>query len=170
VLEVSDQSIRRWVKAGELKAYKPKKEYRIAESDLQEFLEGRAVPLVQAPLPDLEDERREYPYPWMASSLAWLIEYWTHIVESRSNPAYSRTIAVICFDVIDGVTLRHEENWEHLPEDEKAERRNLAERLDTLAMQGFAHYRASKAAQAAEVREIERRREEIRQRTRELSA
>jgi excisionase family DNA binding protein len=65
LLEVSDQSIRRWIKAGELKAYKPKKEYRIAESDLQEFLEGRAVPLVQAPLPEpslfngLEEERRE---------------------------------------------------------------------------------------------------------------
>jgi excisionase family DNA binding protein len=68
LLEVSDQSIRRWIKAGELKAYKPKKEYRIAESDLQEFLEGRAVPLVQTPSPEpslfngLEDERRETPY------------------------------------------------------------------------------------------------------------
>jgi excisionase family DNA binding protein len=49
-LEVSDQSIRRWVKAGELRAYKPKKEYRIAESDLEEFLKERQVPLVQAPL------------------------------------------------------------------------------------------------------------------------
>lgn len=58
LLKVSDQSIRRWVKAGELKAYKPKKEYRIAESDLQEFLEGRTVPLVQTPLPELPEERR----------------------------------------------------------------------------------------------------------------
>jgi excisionase family DNA binding protein len=58
LLKVSDQSIRRWVKAGELKAYKPKKEYRIAESDLQEFLEGRTVPLVQTPLPKLPEERR----------------------------------------------------------------------------------------------------------------
>ncbi len=49
---MSDQSIRRWIKAGELKAYKPKKEYRIAESDLQEFIEGRAVPLVQTPAPE----------------------------------------------------------------------------------------------------------------------
>ncbi len=53
-LEVSDQSVRRWVKAGELKAYKPKKEYRIAESDLREFLEERqAGPLGSAtPLQD----------------------------------------------------------------------------------------------------------------------
>jgi excisionase family DNA binding protein len=170
VLEVSDQSIRRWVKAGELKAYKPKKEYRIAESDLQEFLEGRAVPLVQAPLPDLEDERREYPYPWMANSLAWLIEYWTHIVESRSNPAYSRTIAVLCYDVIDAATLAWGDEWERLSEKEKNERRSVAGRLDALAQQGFEHYKASKAAQEAEVQQIERRREEIRRRTAEISA
>jgi excisionase family DNA binding protein len=50
LLEVSEQSVRRWIKAGELVAYKPKKEYRIAETDLRQFLEGRrAVPLAQAP-------------------------------------------------------------------------------------------------------------------------
>jgi excisionase family DNA binding protein len=57
VLEVSDQSIRRWVKAGELRAFKPKKEYRIAESDLQEFLKERRVPLVQARLLDFGEEQ-----------------------------------------------------------------------------------------------------------------
>jgi excisionase family DNA binding protein len=59
MLGVSDQSVRRWIKAGELKAYKPKKEYRIAESDLREFLEERqAGPLAQAPLPDFDLQRR----------------------------------------------------------------------------------------------------------------
>ena len=62
LLEVSDQSIRRWVKAGELRAYKPKKEYRIAESDLEEFLKERRVPLVQARLLSLEEEQREPSY------------------------------------------------------------------------------------------------------------
>jgi excisionase family DNA binding protein len=57
-LEVSDQSIRRWVKAGELRAYKPKKEYRIAESDLEEFLKERRVPLVQARLLNFQEEQR----------------------------------------------------------------------------------------------------------------
>jgi excisionase family DNA binding protein len=55
---VSDQSIRRWVKAGELRAYKPKKEYRITESDLEEFLKERRVPLVQARLLNFEQEQR----------------------------------------------------------------------------------------------------------------
>lgn len=62
LLEVSDQSIRRWIKAGELRAYKPKKEYRIAESDLEEFLKERRVPLVQARLLNFGEERREAIY------------------------------------------------------------------------------------------------------------
>jgi excisionase family DNA binding protein len=58
LLEVSDQSIRRWVKAGELRAYKPKKEYRIAKSDLEAFLKERRVPLVQDRLLDFGEEPR----------------------------------------------------------------------------------------------------------------
>jgi excisionase family DNA binding protein len=58
LLEVSDQSIRRWVKAGELRAYKPKKEYRIAKSDLEAFLKERRVPLVQSRLLDFGEEPR----------------------------------------------------------------------------------------------------------------
>jgi excisionase family DNA binding protein len=42
-LGVSDQTVRRWVKAGELAAYKPGKEYRVKGSDLEEFLETREV-------------------------------------------------------------------------------------------------------------------------------
>jgi excisionase family DNA binding protein len=50
-LGVSVYTVRRWIKAGELKAYKPKKEYRIAEADLQRFLEdNQAGPLAPAPL------------------------------------------------------------------------------------------------------------------------
>jgi excisionase family DNA binding protein len=58
-LGVSDQTVRRWVKAGELAAYKPGKEYRIKGSDLEEFLQTREVsPKVQASLPDFGDGRR----------------------------------------------------------------------------------------------------------------
>jgi excisionase family DNA binding protein len=42
-LGVSDQTVRRWVKAGELAAYKPGKEYRIKGSALEEFLKTREV-------------------------------------------------------------------------------------------------------------------------------
>jgi excisionase family DNA binding protein len=42
-LQVSDQTVRRWVKSGKLTAYKPGLEYRIREADLEEFLRAREV-------------------------------------------------------------------------------------------------------------------------------
>lgn len=59
-LGVSDQTVRRWVKAGELPAYKPGKEYRIKSGDLDEFLKTREVaPKAPAPLsPPPAEERR----------------------------------------------------------------------------------------------------------------
>jgi excisionase family DNA binding protein len=62
-LGTSTQTVRRWVKAGELPAYKPGKEWRIRESDLAEFLEARSTPKVQAPLSPSEDEERRLPAP-----------------------------------------------------------------------------------------------------------
>jgi excisionase family DNA binding protein len=52
-LNVSEQTIRRWVKSGRLKAYKPGLEWRIAPEDLDEFLEARSSPKPQAS-PSLE--------------------------------------------------------------------------------------------------------------------
>jgi excisionase family DNA binding protein len=50
ILRVSDQSVRRWIKAGELRATKPGKEYRIGHSNLEEFLRAREPrPKVAAP-------------------------------------------------------------------------------------------------------------------------
>jgi excisionase family DNA binding protein len=60
-LKVSEQTVRRWVKSGRLKAYKPGLEYRIQASDLQGFLESR-TPKAEAPSPSppelSEEERR----------------------------------------------------------------------------------------------------------------
>jgi excisionase family DNA binding protein len=48
-LQVSDQSVRRWIKAGRLAAYKPGLEWRIRPRDLEDFLEARSyVPKAQA--------------------------------------------------------------------------------------------------------------------------
>jgi excisionase family DNA binding protein len=74
-LQVSDQTVRRWVKAGKLAAYKPGLEYRIRESDLEEFLAAREVrpkgpapsPLEPSLLNGLEEDRRlRYLRPWRA--------------------------------------------------------------------------------------------------------
>jgi excisionase family DNA binding protein len=42
-LGVDVQTVRRWIKAGDLPAFKPGKEYRVREADLQEFLAAREV-------------------------------------------------------------------------------------------------------------------------------
>jgi excisionase family DNA binding protein len=42
-LGVSVYTVRRWVKTGQLRAFKPGKEYRIQKSDLEEFLRAREV-------------------------------------------------------------------------------------------------------------------------------
>jgi transcriptional regulator with XRE-family HTH domain len=142
----------------------------------------------------LEDERRGYPYPWMTNTLARVIEDWQHTVEdpskrgpahTKEDPAYSRAIyrraiATACSDVIAGVvlierdTLHSGEEWNRLPESEKRERLEVAKRLDALARQALEQYKASEAAQEADVEALELRREhsskEIRQLTAEISA
>ena len=57
-LQVSDQSVRRWIKAGKLAAYKPGLEWRIRPTDLENFLQAHSYPKVQAPLPESSEERR----------------------------------------------------------------------------------------------------------------
>jgi excisionase family DNA binding protein len=42
-LGVDVQTVRRWIQSGKLKAFKPGKEYRIREADLEEFLAAREV-------------------------------------------------------------------------------------------------------------------------------
>jgi excisionase family DNA binding protein len=42
-LGVDVETVRRWIKAGRLRAFKPGKEYRILKSDLEEFLRAREV-------------------------------------------------------------------------------------------------------------------------------
>ncbi len=42
-LQVSDRTVRRWIKSRALPAYKPGREYRIRPSDLDQFVEARRV-------------------------------------------------------------------------------------------------------------------------------
>jgi excisionase family DNA binding protein len=42
-LGVSVYTVRRWIKEGKLRAFRPGKEYRIREADLEEFLRAREV-------------------------------------------------------------------------------------------------------------------------------
>jgi excisionase family DNA binding protein len=82
-LQVSDQSVRRWIKAGKLAAYKPGLEWRIRPSDLEDFLETRSYPKVQAPLPsgDPQAGRRYSPTDQEIKSLV----RWLSFLEHRLN-------------------------------------------------------------------------------------
>jgi excisionase family DNA binding protein len=42
-LSVDVQTVRRWIQSGKLRAFKPGKEYRVREADLEEFLAAREV-------------------------------------------------------------------------------------------------------------------------------
>ena len=92
-LGVSDQTVRRWVKAGELAAYKPGKEYRIKGSDLEEFLQTREVgPKAAAPsLPfeDQDERRREVFY---AIWLEYVDRWASHWEEKAERGELSREL------------------------------------------------------------------------------
>lgn len=54
VLGVSEQTARRWVKSGKLKAYKPGLRYLVPASAIEELLEGAEAPKVLLPFDVLE--------------------------------------------------------------------------------------------------------------------
>ena len=54
LMGVSERTVRRWIKAGRIKAYKPGRDYRIPETGLRAFIEESEIsPKDQAP-PSLE--------------------------------------------------------------------------------------------------------------------
>jgi hypothetical protein len=133
------------------------------------------------------EQRREYPYPWMANAFDKLIEVWEDQVERRESPMLSRSIAINCHMASDALTRAADligtwgsgqltaQEWSAVENEYKAFRRQwweVDDRLHEIARKGLEHYEASQA-DADEVRELwelQQRREEIRRRTRELSA
>jgi excisionase family DNA binding protein len=97
-LGVDVQTVRRWIQSGRLRAFKPGKEYRVREADLEEFLAAREVrpkgpapsPLEPSLLNGLEEERRSsYLNAWRA--FVWkLVQRW-----EGEPPQTSREIAVV---------------------------------------------------------------------------
>ncbi len=55
-LGVSVYTVRRWIKSGDLLAYRPGKEYRVRESDLEKFLEAHRPKVAAPPSPEAPDE------------------------------------------------------------------------------------------------------------------
>lgn len=165
----SERTLYRWIKSGKLKAYKPGRDYEIPESAIQEMRERSEVyPKVQASL--WLEERPERRFAWMAGVLERVLDTWERQVREKKNHYQSRTIAVAALDVQDTVTFNYKPEWDALPSEEKTQRHALAKRIDQLVLDAFDHYKQAKKAETEEVEAIQRRREEIRLRTREISA
>jgi hypothetical protein len=110
----------------------------------------------------------------MGDALARTIDHWAVAVRTRRDPKYSNHVAVACLDVLSSVlredmpgdTLR-----ERLPEGEELNQRTrVGEALLRLAERAQDHYVDSKEADDDQVQSYQERREEIRRRTREISA
>jgi excisionase family DNA binding protein len=88
-LGVDVQTVRRWIQSGKLRAFKPGKEYRVREADLEEFLAAREVrPKVVAP-PEVAGhtpEERAAIAGAMASGLEDVSSAFRRALEDSTSP------------------------------------------------------------------------------------
>ena len=161
-LGVSDQTVRRWVKAGELAAYKPGKEYRIKGSDLEEFLKTREVsPKVQSSLLEFEDGQHLSRF---AEAIVTAAERWG---EAMSNPDMNdmRRLGLIeAAQDLSGVIAEsvEEESWDAIPNEERLAIVTTTEKLVEAAKLGLRHADESKEARDQE-EQVNQRRQQMRE-------
>jgi excisionase family DNA binding protein len=167
-LQVSDQSVRRWIKAGKLTAYKPGLEWRIRPSDLEDFLQARSYPKVQAPLPESSEERRSA----LAEVLLVTLEDWQEIV-ADSPAANTSGGALFAWHIKDrlAVLMSDGERWSQLPPQEQdviTEVMRAVERLDEqwLGRVEVELQRSTEAASVTNLAEVRRQLKQARQSTR----
>ena len=106
-LGVSIYTVRRWIKDGKLRAFRPGKEYRVQEADLEEFLAAREVrPKATAPpsqrslFNGLEEERREaleILFDNLRIHLTGTADRWIH--EAETGLAFGSEDAAITFSI-----------------------------------------------------------------------
>jgi excisionase family DNA binding protein len=168
-LGVSDQTVRRWVKAGVLAAYKPGKEYRIKGSDLEEFLKTREVsPKVQSPLPEFGDG--QHLSRFFAEAIVAAAERWG---EAMSDPDMNDTkrfgLIEAALDLSSVIWERaEEEDWDAIPNEEQLAIVTTMEKLSEAAKLGLRHAEESKEARDQE-EQVNRTREQVREWTRQIA-
>ncbi len=147
VLGTSTQWVRRRVKSGELPAYKPGKEWRIREGDLNEFLEthsypkGPALPSHREPTFNdvIAEEERRAKFGAPAQTLTLKNEAWLKLLDELPEPPdpqeFERGQAVIreMFDTI-GASITGLKNYGIL---EDVQRLVEAEQAGTLVPAAF---------------------------------
>ncbi len=171
-LGISDQTVRRWVKAGDLAAYKPGKEYRIKGSDLEEFLKTREVvaPKVRSPRPDFDiQERRNASF---GDAIIAAADTWKRAA-AKPNASPAKIIGIVgtILDLHDAIStpLDNEAAWEGLTSAERREVIAVLQKLNEAAEHVLDH--AGETAEVAELEErVKQRRADMRERTRRISA
>jgi excisionase family DNA binding protein len=97
---VSERTVRRWIKSGRLKAYKPGRDYYIPEAALRQFIEESEIrPKAEAPPSSqltlnhvlAEDERRS-KFGTSAQFLTLKNEYWTKLLDELPEPPNPREV------------------------------------------------------------------------------
>jgi excisionase family DNA binding protein len=174
-LGVSVYTVRRWIQEGRIPAYKPGKEYRIRESDLEEFLAAREVrpkgprrSSLEQTFNDVIDERRLSRF---AGAIVAAAGRWGEAMADADTDDHKR------FGLIDAalslssvISERAEqEDWEALTNQERLEIVAAMEKLREAAERGLDHLKASGGSKAQE-EQAEQRREQIRELTRRISA
>jgi excisionase family DNA binding protein len=172
ILGKSERTVRRWIKLGTLRAYKPGRDYLIPESALRELLEGSEVPKAEPPLPfnqvaeergGVERQRRSF----FADAIIAAADKWISIVEDPSTNDQKRFGIADAANELADYAVEHvdEEVWDALTNAERRELIGVQEKLSEVVEQVCQHIEGRQAEE-----EVAERREKIKKWTRQLSA
>jgi excisionase family DNA binding protein len=174
-LGVSVYTVRRWIKTGRLRAFRPGKEYRIQESDLEEFLRAREVrpkaprrsPFEPSLLNGLEEERRTR----FADAITVAADRWGEALSSADMQDRERFgLIKAALDLSNAISQRAEkEDWDALPNQERHEIVATMEKLREAVERGLEHLQESAEARTQDD-QAKQLREQIREMTRRISA
>jgi len=89
LMEVTERTVRRWIKSGRLKAYKPGRDYRIPESAVKDFIERSvAYPKAGAPSTSPKEAAEAGPSELSVKALSDLCgEIYAELQGVRGAPA-----------------------------------------------------------------------------------
>jgi excisionase family DNA binding protein len=173
-LGVDVQTVRRWIQSGKLRAFKPGKEYRIKEADLEEFLAAREVrpkaPGRSSREPSFNDVLDERRLSRFAGAIALAAERWSEALVSTDMGDDKRFGLIdAALSLSDVISERAEaEDWEALTYQEQLDIVTTMEKLVEAANLGLGRVRESQDRQEQDQRAKESR-EQIREWTRRIS-
>jgi excisionase family DNA binding protein len=180
-LDVSEKTVRRYIKSGELPSVFIGGAYRVSEEDLETFLDnarvtpgsgypkGPASPSREPSFNDVIEERRLNRFADAIASAAdkWADDVLDVEIDDSSADGLVQAILSLWGNLASGITR---EEWRALTSQEQDELETVMNKLATASMNGYSRLRASGHFDAQQEELLEQRREEIREWTRKISA